>query len=200
MNHLWIYGAGGHGKGVAECGTSCGLELRGFIDDAPRAAACLGAPVRTWADWQALAPLRVALGIGDNAARQAVTERLLGAPCNLVTLVHASATVSPSATLETGVVVMPGAVINAQAHVQRGAIINSGAVVEHDCTVGAFAHISCNATLGGGVQVGELSLVGLGASVLPGLQVGTRCTVGAGAVVTRHVASGLCVRGVPARV
>jgi acetyltransferase-like isoleucine patch superfamily enzyme len=52
--------------------------------------------------------------------------------------------------------------------------------------------------LAGNVYVGECTHIGIGASVLPGIRIGKNCIVGAGAVVTKDVADGTTVVGVPA--
>ena len=102
------------------------------------------------------------------------------------TVVHATAWVSPSATLEPG----PSswqAGVNAGARVGRHAIVNSGAVVEHDVLVGAFAHVGPGAVIGGGARIGEDAFVGLGARVRDHIGVGDGAVVGMGAVVVDDV-------------
>jgi len=50
------------------------------------------------------------------------------------------------------------------------------------------------------VSIGNDAWVGAGATLMPGVRVGKRAVVAAGAVVTRDVAQGCIVAGVPARV
>jgi acetyltransferase-like isoleucine patch superfamily enzyme len=55
------------------------------------------------------------------------------------------------------------------------------------------------AVLGGNVQLEERAFVGIGSVVLPGVRIGAGAVVGGGAVVTRDVAPGTTVVGIPAR-
>ena len=208
---ILVWGAGGHGRVVADVVRAAGGTVAGFVDrDAARVGrpTAPGAPLvllseaellRVLADghpdgrgWDALA-----LGIGDNRARLRAFAAAAGAPWPV--LAHPSAVLSPSARLEAGTVVMPLAVLNADARVGRAAIVNTGAVVEHDCVVGDGAHLSPRCVLAGGARVGEGAWVGAGATVLPGVSVGPWAVVGAGAVVVRDVPGGTVVAGVPAR-
>lgn len=198
-----VFGAGGHGKVVADVALAVGWRVAAFVDDALEKAGTSigGLPV---ARPDALAPeLRgatVLLGIGDNALRARAVERLRAMGAAVApAVVHPSAIVGRRARLGTGTVVMALVVINADARVEEGCILNSSCVVEHDCVVGAYAHISPNAALGGGVKVGAFAHVGLGASILPGVRVGEGARVGAGAVVIRDVPAGATVVGAPAR-
>jgi len=200
-----VFGAGGHGKVVADVGRSACLALAGFLDEDPSKAAATfcGVPVLGWArlhrerrNWKGTA---VALGIGDNAARQRCFGLVRAAGLEVVTLVHSSAVVAPSARLGSGTVVMALAAVNPDAVVGDGAILNTGSVVEHDNVLGRFVHLSPNVALGGSVAIGDRTHLGLGAVVLPGVRVGADVRIGAGAAVVRHVVDGLTVVGVPAR-
>jgi sugar O-acyltransferase (sialic acid O-acetyltransferase NeuD family) len=196
-----VYGAGGHGRVVADAAVAAGFEVLGFLDD--------GLPVgHEVLGWRVLGPLawlkgrrdvQVAHGIGANAGRARATEALDRDGTTLATIIHPAAVVSPHARVGDGVVVMALAVLNPGARVGRGAIVNTGAIVEHDVTVGEFAHVASNAALAGGARLEAHALLGTGANVLPGRAIGPRSVVGAGAVVTRDVAADAVVAGVPAR-
>jgi pyridoxal phosphate-dependent aminotransferase EpsN len=201
---LLVFGAGGHGKVVADAARSSGWKLLGWVDDSPARAgtAIWDLPVITWEQCQS-APGRwgdaaFAVAVGDNAARERVQARLEAAGREVVTVVHARATISPTARLGAGTVVMAGAVVNPDAVVGRGCIVNTGAVVEHDCRLGGFVHLSPNAALGGTVTIGDRTHLGLGAVALPGIFIGSDVKVGAGGVVIRDVPDALTVVGVPA--
>lgn len=196
-----VYGAGGHGRVVADVALAQGLEVLGFIDDQKAPGTEMdGLRVLGGRDELVASGHRVALGIGDNEARERIAVWLDARGVPLVTVIHPSAVISRWASVGAGTVVFPGAVINTGAAIGRGAIVNTGAVIEHDCVLGDFAHISPNATLAGGVRVGCSAHVGAGACVLPGRTIGDRAIVGAGAVVNRDVPANTVVAGVPARV
>ena len=198
---LVVYGAGGHGRVVAEAASDMGAEVLGFLDDNVPLGTQIG-PSRVlggggWLDGRL--DVTVVPGIGDNFARQRLVEALQARGVGLAIVVHPRAVVSRSATLGPGSVVLALAVINAGARIGRAAIVNTASVVEHDVELGDFAHVSPNATLGGSARLGDRTHLGLGACVLPGITVGARSVVGAGAVVTREVPDGEVVAGVPAQ-
>lgn len=197
-----VYGAGGHGRVVADVALAQGLGVLGFVDDHKAPGTVLdGLRVLGGRDWLVASPgCNVALGVGDNTLREDIDTWLDARGVPLTTVVHPSAILSRWASLGPGAVVFPAAVINSGASVGRGAIVNTGAVIEHDTVVGDFAHVSPNATLAGGARVGRSAHVGAGACVLPGRTIGDGSIVGAGAVVNRDVPANTVVAGVPARV
>lgn len=204
-DRIAVFGAGGHGKVVADIALASGRRVVAFIDDEPsrHGGRIWDVPVVSWerftgeaGPWSGAA---VAMAIGSNAAREACTARVRSGGVSLATLVHPSAVVARSARIGEATVVMATAVVNPDAVVGEGSIVNTGAVVEHDCVLGEFVHLSPNAALGGGVHVGPRTHLGLGAVVLPLVRVGADVRVGAGAVVHRAVDDGLTVAGVPAR-
>jgi sugar O-acyltransferase (sialic acid O-acetyltransferase NeuD family) len=160
-----IFGAGGHGKVVAEIALLQGYDVVAFIDDAKAHLGVrhLGRPVvaldRLLAE-SSDRPRHVALGIGNNDARRRSAARLSAIGFELATLVHPRAHLSASARLSPGVVVVAGATVNADAVLEEGAIVNTNAVVEHDCFVGQFAHVGPGSVMCGGSRLGPGAALG----------------------------------------
>lgn len=203
---IFVYGASGHGKVVADILLARGIAVAGFIDDnaQPDSNEILGLKVLGDGNWlveQAkLGSVSVALGIGDNFARQKVAKRCIACHIQLLTAVHPFTVVAASARVSPGVAIMAASVINPDAQIGTGVIVNTGAIVEHDCQVGDFAHLAPNAAMGGCAQLGSLSWLGIGATIIHGVTVGSGTIVGAGAVVVHDIPDGVVAIGVPARI
>lgn len=198
---LVVLGAGGHGRVVADILQASERRVLGFLDAGkPVGATVLGLPVLGDDDWLATHRAAVALGIGDNAARERLAARVLDRGAELVSAIHPRAVVASSAQIAEGVVIAALAVVNPEAVVERGAIVNTGAIVEHDCVIGAFAHLATHGTTGGGCKVGRLALLGSGATMLPRTSLGDGAVVGSHALVSRDIPARSLARGLPARV
>jgi sugar O-acyltransferase (sialic acid O-acetyltransferase NeuD family) len=207
VRKIFVYGASGHGKVVADILLARkDSEIAGFIDDRAEllGTVILGLPVcgnGQWLQEQAgKIKVAIALGIGDNSARQKVAEKCVAWGAELMTPVHPTAAVSASARLGPGTVVMAQASINPDAKIGRGAIVNTGAIVDHDVEIGDFAHVAPNAAMGGASRLGNLSQLSMGATIIQCVFVGQRTVVGAGAVVVRNIPDDVVAFGVPARI
>ncbi|NLY03918.1 MAG: acetyltransferase [Campylobacter sp.] len=185
---IYIYGASGHGLVVADIALALGYEDIIFLDDAKGVVFNANLP-----------KFDIIIAVGDNQIRQNLQTKVLSAKFNLVSLLHPSAVISPSAKIGKGSVVMANVTLNAKACVGDGVILNSGCVIEHECKIGDFAHISPGANLAGGVRIGELTHVGIGANLIQCVAVGKNSVVGAGAVVIDDIPSNSIAVGVPAK-
>ncbi|HEX5359490.1 MAG TPA: acetyltransferase [Fluviicoccus sp.] len=199
---IWLVGAGGHAKVVADAVLSANPERAlGVRDDsAARQGAALLAGLLINGGSADVRPGDVChVAIGDNAVRRRMTLELIGRGAAVSSVRHPAACVSAYAEIGEGSFIAAQAVVGPAAAVGRGVIVNHGAIIDHDCRVGDWCHVAPNATLGGGVRLGEGVLVGAGATVLPGLTIGDGAVIGAGAVVTRNVPDHVVAKGSPAR-
>ncbi len=199
---LIVFGAGGHGRVVADAALASGA-WRGVVA-ADRDAALWGGellpgvPVLAPAALTDLrGPLAVHVAIGDNANRRGEAQAW-AALGPLASVVHPSAAVATSAEIGAGCLLAANCVVAPLARLGAGVIVNHGAIVDHDCGVDPWTHIAPGARLGGAVRVGESALLGSGCTVLAGLRVGAGAVLGAGAVATRDVPDAQCWAGVPA--
>jgi len=201
MNGVLILGGGGHAKVVADILQLCGVGIQGFLDDDASAHGKIrcGLPVLgAIDDWRRFAPSGLILGIGSNAARRAIVERLEATPELWINAIHPRATIAASAKLERGLVIAAGAVVNPDAALGDHVIINTSASIDHDCAIGNYAHIAPGTHLAGAVIVEQGAFLGIGTSVIPSVKIGAWATVGAGSLILRDVPANTRAFGVPA--
>ncbi|MCI4000424.1 sugar O-acyltransferase, partial [Klebsiella pneumoniae] len=114
---LAVVGAGGHGKVVADLAAALGTygEIV-FLDDRAQGSVN-GFPVigMTLLLENGLSPEQfdIAVAVGNNRIRRQIAEKAAALGFALPVLVHPDATVSPSATVGQGSVVMAKAVVQA---------------------------------------------------------------------------------------
>jgi sugar O-acyltransferase (sialic acid O-acetyltransferase NeuD family) len=142
------------------------------------------------------------IGIGSPQLRTLVAEQVAKALPNLSwpSLVHPSAEFEKdSACIGEGVFIGAGFVGTVNLKFEPFALCNFGCTVGHESKIGRGSVINPGANISGGVSIGAEVLIGTGAQVLQYLTVGDGATVGAGAVVTKDVAPGVTVVGMPAK-
>ena len=198
---LWILGAGGHGRVVADAARSQGgwSEIL-FFDDSPRGDLVDGVRVAggSAAYFEPGEAARI-VAIGDNRRREVMTTRCIAEGLMLASVVHGRASVSPASIIGPGSFVAAMGVVGPGARLGLACIVNTSASVDHDCILGDAVHVSPGAHLGGNVVVGHRSWVGIGAAIRQGEVIGVDAMVAAGAVVVSAVADNTQVAGVPAR-
>ena len=206
---LIIYGAGGMARELAWLAESCpevGV-LVAFLDDDARehgrvvnGVTVMGLPEAA----RRFPGARVVGGVGDPALRQRLVQRALDAGLVAATLVHPRVERSRFVEIGEGTVVCAGSHISPNVVLGRHVQINRSCDVSHDVVMGDYATLAPGVKVSGRVRIGERAYIGTNASIINGesdkpLVIGDDAVVGAAACVTRDVAPGSTVIGVPAK-
>jgi sugar O-acyltransferase (sialic acid O-acetyltransferase NeuD family) len=192
---MYLIGAGGHARVIADILIESGTPPTAFLDEAPQHNHLFEIPVIQGLELPEPSAA-VIVAIGDNFIRAKLAARY----STFGVAIHPSAQVARDAEIGPGTVVMAGAVINPGVRIGAHCIINTHASVDHDCLIASFAHIAPGATIGGTVEVGSGAMVGLGANVLHGRIIGEHAVIGAGSTVVRDVPAHVVALGSPARI
>lgn len=192
-----LYGASGHAKVVMECLVASGQKITAIFDDNESIKTLLGVEVRgKYQDGLFKDEPRI-ISIGSNRTREKIAAQI---HCAFGIAIHPTATISSTASIAEGSVVMGHCIINADTKIGKHVILNTSSSIDHDCLIHDFVHISPGAVVCGGVTVGVGSHIGAGATVIQNIKIGQWALIGAGAVVIENVPDYAVVTGVPGKV
>ena len=207
MAKVVIYGAGGHGKVIANALLNdANAELAGFVD---QSAGLLGEMIYGYKvlglpdilpDLLEHGIDHCIIAIGDNRTRMELAKEVESLGFHLYTAIHHTAIIAPSAVIGKGTAILAGALVNPDAVIGNNVIINTGAIVEHDNIINDNVHIAPGAMLAGEVEIGHLSFIGMGAKVKECQKVGANCIIGMGAVVIEDIPDNVLAVGMPAKI
>ena len=102
------------------------------------------------------------VALGDNALRVELLQKLAAAGYATPVFISDAASVSPSAVLEPGCIILPQAYVGADAHLGVGCIVNAGAIVDHNAQLGRGVHVAPGGIVKAGAEVVEFAKVDSG--------------------------------------
>lgn len=180
-----------------------GVEVAGFVEnlDRDRCREPLeGLPVY-WVDELAhMKHNHRAIGGLATTHRSAFVEQAEALEMEFATIVHPTARVSKTATLDPGTIIGPGCIVGAHVKIGRHVFLNRGVLVGHHTEIGDFCTLQPGANIAGCCRIAEHVYLGIGAIVIDNIAIGAHSFVGAGSLVIKDVPSRVQVFGVPARV
>jgi sugar O-acyltransferase (sialic acid O-acetyltransferase NeuD family) len=189
--NLFIYGAGGHAKVVAESAISLKeFSKIIFIDDKAQSKDFLRkdknfSMVSESEIPENLDDANAIIGIGDNQIRQGIAKRCSKIP--FISVVSPNAIISKFAEISVGSFISSGAIVNADSYIGKHTIINTGSVIEHDCMIGDLCHIGPGSSIAGGVKLDKNIFIGGGAYINPQVSICSNVIVGSGSLVIHDI-------------
>lgn len=202
-----IIGAGGFGREVLQyCldarATGWPHRIVGFIDDRPDALQQFDLPVSVLGGMDDLGQINTdafIIAVGKPAMRGKIARSVADAGRILVSLIHPTAYVAPTARIGPGTVLCPFALVAANASLISNVAVNVYASVGHDARIDENCVLSPYSAVAGSVRLGAESFLGTHCTVLPGTIIGRRSKVSAGSIVTRDAEAGSLLIGNPAK-
>lgn len=193
-----LFGAGGHGRGVAVQLTRTKGCAPVFADDTLPIGTEVAGTTICFSRLEEIIDHLLIVTVGSAAIRRTIQQRATALGLSLTSFV-ADEDRYFAPPPGPGSVILAGSVVNGGVQITEGVIVNCGAIVEHGCRIGAYSHIAPGAVLAGDVCVGENVWIGANATVLQGLSICAGVTIGAGAVVTKTITAAGTYVGQPAR-
>jgi sugar O-acyltransferase (sialic acid O-acetyltransferase NeuD family) len=207
LHDVAIVGAGGFGREALQYAAdaqsgSWPFRVVGFVDDHPPALARYELGVDVLGGLPELPSLDVGhfiIALGDPQLRSSVASTIQAAGGTLVSLVHPTAYVAPTARIEPGAILCPFSLVAARAEVGPNVAVNVYGSIGHDATVGGHTVVSPYTAVTGGVTIGERCFLGTHSTISPGVRLGSDSKVSVGAVVMRDAPAGSLLVGNPAK-
>jgi sugar O-acyltransferase (sialic acid O-acetyltransferase NeuD family) len=209
---LAVYGSGGSGREVAWLAQCCNVDqdryrVVCFVDDnqAMHGALVNSIPVMGLPAARTRFPeARIAGGVGSPQVRQRLMEKAAAVGFGFETLVHPQVQCSSWLEIGAGTVICAGSILTVNIVLGQHVQINLDCTISHDVVMGDYVTLAPGVHVCGSVHLGRRVWVGAGAVVFNGtpadpIVIGDDAVIGAGACVTKSVAPGVTVVGVPAR-
>ncbi|GBE22880.1 putative acetyltransferase EpsM [bacterium BMS3Bbin01] len=202
-----ILGAGGFGREVlqySQDARAAGWPNRvvGFIDNWSGAFERFDVSVPLLGSFGDIGQIDVRafiIAVGDPALRRKLADAVVDFRGILVSLIHPTAYVAPTAQIGSGTVLCPYTLIAANSWVGPNVAVNVYASIGHDSRVGGHCVISPYAAVTGAVSLGDGSFLGTHCTIAPAVAIGACSKVSAGSVVTRDAEAGSLLIGNPAK-
>jgi sugar O-acyltransferase (sialic acid O-acetyltransferase NeuD family) len=209
---ILIYGAGGFGREVAWLIESCKdvdkpYHIVGFIDDDLRIQGKVhnGIAIHSLDEARFLYPsASIVRAIGSPQVSQAIMERCQNLGYDFETIIHPRVERSQWIEMGAGTVICAGCILTTNIVLGRHVQINLDCTIGHDVRMDDYTTLAPGVHVSGWVHIGKRVYIGTGAVILNGSQgrpvvIGDDTVIGAGACVTKTIAQGQVVFGVPAR-
>jgi acetyltransferase-like isoleucine patch superfamily enzyme len=107
----------------------------------------------------------VALGYRHLKTKKAIISKILKSKRNLISLVHETAFVAHSATINKGAIIFPSCVIDSFSRIGYGSILHHGVIVSHDSTLGQCCFLAPGVIMCGKSKIGDCTFIGAGSVI-----------------------------------
>jgi sugar O-acyltransferase (sialic acid O-acetyltransferase NeuD family) len=207
MDGILVIGTGGHARFVVSILQDLKLPIRGLITSEHTYDSrenILGLSIigveNDLNDFYAHGSRNLSLAVGNNNSRKILYEKWHKFGYSFSVIIHPSAVIATSASIESGCIIGPNVVIGANVTVGKNCIINSSAVIEHETLIGSHCHVAPGAVVCGRVVIGDEVMLGANSTVIDKLIIPSKTILGAGSTLLHSpIEKGGILVGSPAK-
>ena len=202
-----IIGAGTYGEVYLAYLREAGVNIVGFIDDAPKSDNVRGVPVLGGMDKLPLLKEMydveaVYCPLGNNRLRVKFLSYAKELGYHIPNFIHPSVEIAPNVKIgKEGVYILPKTIIMPWCQIEDYVMMSVGSILSHHSHLKKGCFLSFGVNFGASIVANEYAYCGISSTIMTGLhELGEDCLIGAGAVVIRDVDPKAVVAGVPAKV
>lgn len=157
-----------------------------FFDDQNFVSKKMTRPFRTWSNTKyADNDFILALGYRQPMAKVGILKILRAKKRNLISLIHPTASVAPSAKIGPGCIVFPKTVIDSRVQLGDGCIIHNGSIISHDCTIEPACFFGPGAVICGNCSIKQGCFIGAGTVIQDRAHINPFTRIAMGSAVLR---------------
>lgn len=164
MKHnLLILGAGQYGMVAKEIAEATGdYSAIAFLDDDNPIA------IGKMQDYEKFRDeyTHAIVAIGNGVLRLDLLDKLERCGYHIPVLIHPTAYVSPSATIDLGSIIESMAVIHTEVVIGKGCIISAGTIVNHNSKIGSGCHLNCGTIVASNSKVQDQAKTQCGTRII----------------------------------
>lgn len=205
MKDLYIIGAGGSGREVAEIVKDINkinpeYKIIGFVDDNQELWGTRINDIDVLGGSDFLLSLAkekkcyTTISIADCQVKEMIVNTL-GDSVEWVNIIHPSANMFSFVKLGVGVIIEPFVCIGPNAKIGNHVFINTKTNIGHDSVIGDFSSLMCMCDITGNVNLEEKVYVASSVSVVPGITIGESAKLGAGSLILKDVKPNVTMHG-----
>lgn len=202
-----IIGAGTYGEVYLAYLQEAGVDIVGFLDDAPEYKGTDIGGVPVLGNVSMMETIKESHGVeavycplGNNKLRVRFLKKAKACGLKTPNYIHPTVSVSPGVTIGEGVYILLGSCIMPHTVIKNYVMISMNVSLAHHNVLeeGVFLSTGCN--FGAGIHAHKYAYCGIASTIMTGLhELGEDCLIGAGAVVIRDVDAKAVMAGVPAK-
>jgi len=202
---VYIVGAGTYGEAMYELAEISGFKVKGFYDEDDNKLHQLVMGIEVVGkfskmDLGEVKNKRFIVAIGNNEIRHNIMSKINHYGGETPTLIHPTATISPSAEVGNGVYIQANVYLWTKVKIDDFCIISPGVVIAHHTSVGKACLISTLTGVGASIKIAEKVFIGMGCTIVTGISyIVESSIIGAGAVVINNIDQSGTYIGVPAK-
>lgn len=208
MKEIYALGIGHNTAVFLDLALTCGYSIAGLyhynsdrVGEFDHGYKIIGSFDDIWA-MPSLKGLNFMLTMGDLKIRKDLTEKIISKGGHIPSLIHPTSVISRFAKVsEVGVAVFPFSFIQSDTIINDGNVILSHVNISHNVIIGKYCFLAGGAIIGAYTELEDMVFVGQGATTISGkvAKLGKESYIGAMSLITKDVASGSIVKGIPAK-
>jgi len=129
--------------------------------------------------------------------RISLLENILKENVFMPNVIHPSSWISDITSVGSGNIFGPNSVVNYKSRVGHSCVFYSNSVLEHHSTIKNNVYLGPGAKTAADVYIGSNSYLGANSTIIPHVSIADNSIIAAGCVVTKNIAKGSLVVGVP---